>query len=74
MPRVRIEFPPELAHERAEEVRKCKWKEGMPMIWNAQDYNVKKTVKKHDGKILIKTKHTEVELDEDDIARIKKLI
>ena len=69
--KVRIEFPPDLAKERAEEAKD--WQPGQPMIWEAEEYNVKETVKKVGEDVVLKTPHTEVVLHKDEIERIRQL-
>lgn len=71
MVRVKIDFPEDIAEERAEEAKN--WKPGMPLSWEAEEYKTKKKIEKKNGNIIIKTPHIEVELDEDEINKIKEL-
>jgi hypothetical protein len=69
--RVKIDFPEDIAQERAEEAKN--WQPGTPLVWEAKEYKTEKKIEKKNGKILIKTPHIEVELDEDEINKIKEL-
>ncbi len=69
--KVRIEFPPDIAKEKAEEAKT--WEPGQPMIWEAEEYNVKETVKREGEDIILKTPHTKVTLHKDEVEKITKL-
>jgi hypothetical protein len=69
--KIRIEFPPDLAKEKAEEARE--WKQGEPMIWECEEYHVKENVKREGDDIIIKTPHTKVTLHKDEVKAIAKL-
>ena len=69
--RVRIEFPEEIAIQKAEEARE--WEPGTPMIWEATEYNVPETIKRKGENIILKTEWLEVELTEQEIKKIKEL-
>jgi hypothetical protein len=71
MVRVRIEFPEDIAKEKAEEARV--WEPGTPMRWEAEEYHVKEKVTKEDGKVIIETPHLRVVLNEDEVKKIKKM-
>lgn len=72
MVRVCIEFPEDIAVEKAEEARA--WVPGTPMRWEAQEYHVKEEIKKDEkGNIIITTPHIRVVLEEAEIEKIKKL-
>ena len=69
--KVRIEFPPDLAKEKAEEAKD--WQPGQPMIWEAEEYNVKETITRKGEDIVLKTPHTEVVLHKDEVEKIMHL-
>ena len=69
--KVRIEFPQDIAKDKAEEAKN--WEPGQPMIWEAQDYNTIEKIYKEGKHVVIKTRHTEVWLDENEVAQIKDL-
>ena len=69
--KVRIEFPPDLAKEKAEEAKD--WQPGQPMVWEAEEYNVKENIKRQGEDIVLKTPHTEVVLHKDEIEKIIQL-
>jgi len=72
MVKVRIDFPPDLAKERSLEARN--WKEGDPLIWECEDYNVKVGMaKKDNGDVEIKTEHVNVVLHKDEVEQLKNL-
>ena len=69
--RVRIEFPPDIAEEKAAEAKE--WQPGKPLIWECEEYNVKETVKREGEDIILKTPHTEVILHKDEVEKITRL-
>jgi len=69
--KVRIEFPPDIAEEKAEEAKE--WQPGQSLIWEAEEYNVKEKIKRKGNDIILKTPHTEVVLHKDEILKIIKL-
>jgi hypothetical protein len=69
--KVRIEFPEDIAKEKAEEAKE--WEPGDPMIWEAEDINVPEKVKREGDNIIIETKHTKVELTKEEVEKIKSL-
>ena len=68
---VRIEFPEDIAAEKAEEAKE--WQPGTPMIWEAEDLNTPQKIKREGDDIVIETKHTRVELRKDEIEKIIRL-
>ncbi len=72
MVRVRMEFPEDIAAEKAEEAKA--WVPGTPMVWEAEEYHVKKEIKKdEEGNAVITTPHIKVVLAPDEIEKIKEL-
>lgn len=71
MVRVRIEFPEDIAREKAEEARN--WEPGIPMRWEAEEYHVKEKIRKENDSIVIETPHLRVVLNKDEVAKIKKM-
>ena len=69
--KVRIEFPEDIAKQKAEEARD--WTPGTPMIWEAEDINVPEKIKRVGDTIVIETKHTKVELTKQEAAKIGEL-
>ena len=69
--RVRIEFPPDIAKEKAEEAKE--WQPSQPMIWEAEEYNVKEDITQEGDDVVLKTPHTKVVLHKDEIEKIKQL-
>ena len=69
--KVRIEFPEDIAREKAEEARD--WQPGEPMIWEAEDLNMPEKIKQHGDMMVIETKHTRVELTKEEVEKIKRL-
>ncbi len=69
--KVRIQFPEDIAKEKAEEAKE--WQPGTPMIWECEDINVPEKIKKIEDKAVIETKHTKVELTKEEVEKIKQL-
>lgn len=67
VPKVSIVIPLELAVRQAREILERKQD---PCRWECQDYHAKKSVTKKGDAITIKTEHTIVELDSDDLKRV----
>ena len=69
--KVRIQFPDDIAKEKAEEAKE--WEPGKPMIWEAEDYHVAEKITREGGDIVIKTAHTQVWLNKEEVEKIKEL-
>lgn len=69
--KVRIEFPDDLAQQKADEARE--WRPGDPMVWEAEDINVEPKVEVVGDVVVLQTEHTRVELSPEEIAKIKEL-
>ena len=72
MPKVTITLPSATAKKKALLV--LEKSDDEPVQWECQDYHVKKDIVRRGDTIVIKTEHTTVELDSDDISRIKKVL
>ena len=66
--KVRIDFPDDIAAQKAEEARS--WQSGEPMRWEAEDLNVPLVIKKVEGSVVVKTAHTQITLSKDEVAKI----
>ena len=66
--KVKIDFPEDIAQQKAEEARS--WQPGEPMRWEAEDLNVPLIIKKVENNMVIKTAHTQVTLSKEELAKI----
>ena len=68
--KVRIEFPQDIAKEKAEEAKE--WTPGTPMVWEAEDINAPLKIRRDKEKetFAIETKHTKVELTKEEVQKI----
>ena len=71
MVRVKIDFPEDIAEEKAAEAKE--WKPGTPMKWEAEEYHTKEAMQKKNGNVLIKAKSIEIELSKEEVEQIKNL-
>jgi len=69
--RVRIDFPEDLAMQKAEEARN--WNPGDPMVWEAEELNVEEKVEVVGDRVVVSTEHLRVELSANEVAKIKAL-
>ena len=72
MVRVKINFPDDMAEEQVD-VAKA-WEPGMPFGYEAEEYNTKESFEKTNEGITIKTPHIEIELTNEEVDRILKMI
>ena len=69
--KVRIQFPEDIAKEKAEEAKN--WEPGQTMAWECEDYHTAENITREGDEIVIKTSHTRVWLNKEEIEKIKQL-
>ena len=69
MPKVRIDFPDDLAKEMVDGYKKKK-----KMVWECEDINLPKEFKKVKDDVIIETEHTKVTLHKEELKKILSLL
>ena len=69
--KVKITFPPDIAREKAEEAKD--WDPEKPMVWEAEDYHTVEKISREGDLVTIKTQHTQVWLNKEEVEKIKGL-